>query len=332
MRVVTNPAGVDTTAIVQGMLLQNNALWIADLFQISTPLYQRGVSYNPANNFFVTPFDGQLRYDDPAVPGTPRVFLPSAVKRGQIITAVGLEAQTMKLSWAPRRDLTYNLVTPVSSGIKTLYQHAADGAFDNGCIRMWKVFMPTPGDCVTLGACPYFMGRISEVDIEDDWLTLEAKHYTDILDQEIPRYLVGPANRVQQLGIYGGNGAGFNNTTGEQLSTSFDGTNFTIQPGTTVKQLNVLGPSGHLYPPGFFESMYVFLGSGYPTIASTVTFSDNDGHVNRCILARPLDGVVATGTGIVFYQALPADQQSSGLSGVAQMPGFPFVPRPEDQI
>src|ERR1035438_7197129 len=156
MRIVTNGNGVDTTAQVLALLKNNTSINTQDLYQI-------GESADP-NVLYLTDYDRPLYW------GMVGTFIPGVTQRDKIATKIGLEVDSIGFSYSPtNRDFITNSIQGTSP-IKLAYE----GYYDLKPLKIWRTFMPTDGDANSLGATPYFGGRISSSVTGRDWIKFTA--------------------------------------------------------------------------------------------------------------------------------------------------------------
>src|SRR5258708_39228817 len=98
MKKFSSGAGVDTSATVRAWLKANKSIWCADLYLIGEP-------DDPAA-FWLTNYESPLQWSQW---GT---FKSTVIKRGSIRSAVGLEAESLDLTWSPRnKTITTSIAT-----------------------------------------------------------------------------------------------------------------------------------------------------------------------------------------------------------------------------
>lgn len=312
MRRVTNALGADTTAVVLAAIQNARELHVQELYAINSPVYYQGEEAIDPVTFLVTPAPSPLAY-------TPvGIFRPSVISRDQLTIETGLRASECKVRWSPNPAYLYDipnleseLVPPVD-----LYEHARRGDLDNGAVRIWRAYMPTYGDCNTWGVSSLFLGRIAKVDVDDFGIDLTVRNYLDILDQQIPRHLITGGNRDALLGRAGSatsRGAAFADT----LQTLGGSTK------TKIAFENVGSPST-IYPEEQFLGFYALIAG---TLQRAVRTNANAGGVNYLYLVESLPVAPAAGAALTLYGPLPTANQAD-----ATLPGFPYVPRSEDQI
>ena len=319
MRQVISGSGADTTLAVQALLLGNNQPLLSELYEIGTP-------YRPfaPTRFLLTSYGGPLLYNPPStfVPnpgditpqlvtyyGAPGLFVPSVIKRDQLVSQFGLGSQTCKVTWTPLRTQTYRVPNDPELPLEDLFALFARGAFNNGSVRIWRVYMPTPGDAATLGAMALFLGRIADIEVGDDGILITAKTYLDALEEKIPRYTIQPGARVSQQGQLGSPGAEGELVYGGAL----------ILAGTTRKRLKT---NGTLQTAHTLAGGYASLANGSMQILD----NSNDGTNNFLELVKPLAYLPVPGDAVNIWMPWPQNNQGNGL------PGFPYVPIPENQV
>src|SRR5882672_8898411 len=199
MKTVLDVNGVDITSQIIALLQTENALFQTELFAISTPITQTsGVSVNPLR-FLLTPNEGPIYW--PAICGTPRQnsgtipaashlpFFPASIKRDAITFELGLAASDFKIYWASPPSVKPSFVVNSYTKALPMIEHFRQGAFDNGCVRIWRAFMSGYGGGDIFGVAKWTSGRIADVEIDDTgMISITVKSYLDLLDAQVPRF------------------------------------------------------------------------------------------------------------------------------------------------
>jgi hypothetical protein len=173
MKRVTNGFNQDTTSTVVAWLAANKQLIMAELYLI-------GERDDP-NALWYTNWESPLLW---SMYGT---FLPATIKRSNISSRVGLEVTKV--------DITLGLLAAdVSEDAASVYDAARDGTLDGWPVRIWTVYMPTFGDCDTLGCSELFGGRIGEIEINRGSLKLSCNSFLALIDQDVPNQLIEATN------------------------------------------------------------------------------------------------------------------------------------------
>ncbi len=176
MRTFLNGAGVDVTNTVFAYLKAHRTLIPADLVLI-------GELEDPLA-LWLTNYEAPLTWP---LYGT---FNPAGgFTRDKITSQVGLKVEALNFSWAPR-------VFPLGINIATanVYQKAQTGFYDNKKFRLWRTFMPTPGDANTFGACEMFGGRVSQIVVERARISFTINSFLDVTDQLLPPNVIESQN------------------------------------------------------------------------------------------------------------------------------------------
>lgn len=333
MRKVINGAGVDTTNLVLTLLQSGQPLFITDLFEISTAPYQNTGTPSAIRGFFVSPRDFPLvnrQVIDPGT-GTPATFMPSVIERTQLSFELGLDTKSVQVKWSPDPSLQYafglNLsgVTPTTGNLYWQFQR---GGFDNGCMRIWRAFMPSDGDADTLGLAQLFIGRIADVTAGSDQIEITANTFSEIFDQQVPRYLIEAAQRSNQLSkLSEGNSFGVSPGDGDSAAS-------TLNSATVTAFVATHPHTNFLFPDHSLAGNYaVYAGVGLREIADNW----NDGVKNYLVFYKGQADLKmpypAPPQQIVLWGSLsPAATAAPIGGGYIFLPGFPFIPRPEDQF
>lgn len=177
MKTFLSGAGVDTSATVYAWLKANKRLWAADLYLIGEP--------DDPMAFWLTNYESPLQW---SLWGT---FKSTVIKRGSIRSAIGLEAESLDLTWSPR-----NQVITASIATASPYQLARLGFFDNMRVRMWRTYMPTPGDADTFGAAEWFAGWIGDIPSTVGSIQFQINSYLYALNQKVPTGVIEPTSTL----------------------------------------------------------------------------------------------------------------------------------------
>lgn len=304
MRRCVNGAGVDTTATVQTYLADNVSLLIRHLYLIGDP-------ENP-QSIYLTDHEGPVIYNPW---GT---FFPSVVTRGSIACKIGLEVQQTTVSWTPGSQ-GFGSTTTTSNAIQLARLHF----YDNWPVRIWKIFMPTPGDCNTLGGCEWFGGRIGDVTIGRNQLQFTVKSFLDVVTQKVP------ANVIESTSTL----AGYTAATIPAGDPSVP--QFQCFPGSTTTSIiaDCTGPTvGKIYSGNLFTGGYmVFLSGAGATLAGVFSaigangaFTDGNGNRHSSFtIYTPLPYPPTPGVDTFYVStAAPINPQDGSYFG------FSFVPDP----
>jgi hypothetical protein len=307
MKKFISGAGVDTTAEVVAYLKANKRIWLADLYLIGEP-------DDPAA-FWLT------NYESPLVWSQWGKFQSTVIKRGSIRSAVGLEAESLDLTWSPR-----NKTITTSIATASPYQLARLGFFDNMRVRMWRTYMPTPGDADTFGAAEWFAGWIGDIPSTVGSIDFQVNSYLYALNQKVPTCVI---ESTSPLASYSG---------------GIPPPHFSVMPqfrvivgaGTTesVIYADQISPNPLSVPhTNDFNDGYIVFNGGagatlkgqFSIIGRNLGWVDGGGHNHTEIqLYSPLPWAPTPGVD-TFYVSVgaPINLGDTGYDG------FPYVPAPE---
>jgi hypothetical protein len=171
--------GTDTTAAVLQWLAANQTLWIRTLYLIGEP--------EDPQSIWLTDHESPLVW---SLWGT---FQSAVVKRGGVPCKIGLDVQQLSITWTPKAAALAAQFPPTISN-SAPRKLAQIGYYDNWRVRAWKVFMPTPGDANTFGACPLFGGRISDIEPNSNEIVFTVNSFLDAVNQYAPLNVVEATN------------------------------------------------------------------------------------------------------------------------------------------
>lgn len=177
MRQVLSGAGVDTSAAVIAWLKAHKTLTIANLYLIGEP--------DDPHALWLTDWESSLVW---APWGT---FRSANIKRGNVSSKIGLEAEVLQLTWSP-------LNTAITASLATAspYQKARLGLYDGKRVRVWRTYMPTPGDADTFGAMELFAGWIGDVSTTLGSIEFSVNSYLYALNQKVPTGIIEVTNTL----------------------------------------------------------------------------------------------------------------------------------------
>jgi hypothetical protein len=112
-------------------------------------------------------------------------------QRGSIRSAIGLEAESVDITWSPRNRTATGNIQNTSP-----YELARVGFFDNARFRMWRTVMPTPGDADTFGAAEWFAGWIGDAQSQAGAIQFSINSYMYALNQKVPSGVIEVTNPV----------------------------------------------------------------------------------------------------------------------------------------
>jgi hypothetical protein len=305
MKQILSGTGADTTATVMAWLKAHKQIHIADLYLI-------GEDDDPRSLWFTD-------YSTPLVWPLWGTFLSTRIKRGPVASKIGLEAESLDLEWSPKNaTLTSSLATA------SPYQLARLGVYDNWRVRVWRCYMPTPGDASTWGAMELYAGWLGDCQVERGVIKFQVNSYLYALDQKVPSGIIESSSTLASY------------SAGEPPSGYDTRPVFKVQPGSTptliygVQQTPFANarPSDDAWKNYYLVFMGVDGGTlrgAYSIIARNFTFSPGFPDIYAAFqLYSPLPWAPATYTD-EFYVVKPAPINSTD-AGYA---GFPYVPAPE---
>ena len=303
MRTFTDGNGNDSTSAVLAHLAAHRALFLSDLYVINTaPTYAGNYL---GKQFLLTKYDRPLNWN---FRGT---FLPAQISRDGVTSKIGLEADTVNVTWSPKDS---DILAKDGSGnaILTALQGFGSGVFDNGVLEVWRCVMPTEGDCNTLGACLLFSGRIG--DLEPDRLSVRISVISrlEVLNIQVPTNVIEPTNIMAQYSI------------GVTPSGGPSPNSFSIVSGSTTQK--IFADATPTMPADTYDNGYVVFTSGKlaGTYRGIRTQDVESGHHAFYLIDR-LPFAPATGDTLAAYIPVPIDYAGATLAGL-QVAAFPFVP------
>ena len=129
MRKVIDGNGADSTGLAQNWLLGNSSLVVCDLYLFGDPEDPRSIRLTNHESPIVYPPWG--------------TFLPAVVTRDGVTAKVGLDVQSLTITWSPaQQSSTQNTGTASPSQLARLH------FYDNWPVRIFKVFLASEGDNV----------------------------------------------------------------------------------------------------------------------------------------------------------------------------------------
>src|ERR1035437_1751515 len=313
MRQCINGYGVDTTGSCMAYLLGTSTPNIRHLYLIGNP-------DNP-NAIRLTDYEGPVVY---APWGT---FSPAVVKKGTVTCKIGLEIQQTSITWTP--GSLQAGTTAFSSSVATAnpIQLAAANFYDNWPVRIWKIFMPVPGDAATLGGCAWFGGRVGEGIYGRNGLVFSCSSFLDVVTQKIP------ANLIESTSTLAGY-TGASLVAGETSQPTFI-VNEQSTPTSIIA--DCLSPTvNKIYPGNIFVGGYLVFKSGVgATLVGVWSAIGNNGSFT--------DGNFNTHSAFALYVALPwaptphVDEFYVSPTAPINIAdgdyyGFPYVPSPQSAV
>ena len=170
MKKVTSGSNQDSTTTVVAYLAAGNSFRICSLYMI-------GESDWPGM-LLMTDYEAPLLWRPQGL------FIPADIARGQVGSAVGLEVTSLDVYYRPSSDYS-------------VYNTIMNGYYDNWPVRIWKAFMPTPGDVETYGCCELFGGRIGATTIAKAEVHFVVNSFLDVINQQVPNQVIELSNPLE---------------------------------------------------------------------------------------------------------------------------------------
>lgn len=308
LRKCTDGNGNDSTAAVQAYLANTVNPLIRHLYLIG--------EVDDPNAIWLTDHEAPVIYQPWGL------FQPAVIKRDGVTTKIGLDVQKLNVTWTPG-----NLQSGVTIAMANPLQLARIHYYDNWKVRIWRCFMPTPGDATTLGACEWFGGRIGTSTIDRSQIVFSVSSFLDVVTQKVP------ANVIESTSTL----AGYTAATippGDASQPVFQ-----VFAGTNTTQIiaDCLTPTaGKIYSDNLFVAGYmVFLaGPGatltgvWSAIGSNITFHDGNGNSHSEFLIYSALPWAPTPGVDTFYVSMAAPINSTDPDYY----GFNFVPSPVSAV
>jgi hypothetical protein len=178
MRKVISGAGVDTTAATAAWLKGTPNPIIRDLIIIGNPEDPRSI--------WLTNHEGPVVYNQ-----YEGVFSPATITRDPIKMQIGLDSQSIKITWSPS-----NITPTASVSTASAYQLARLHVFDNWPVLVLRAYMPTPGDANSLGCTEWFGGRVDTAAVERNKITFSIADYMNVCTQKVPSTVIEVTNTL----------------------------------------------------------------------------------------------------------------------------------------
>ena len=258
-----------------------------------------------------------------------QIYTPANIKNNGFKSKIGIDVDSLQLDWNFRGDEP--MVTDPVDGhtILTMLQAFKEGLWAGAWVKWRRTYMPTFGDCDTLGAVSMFRGRIGPVDVDRLKAKITVNSVTELFNRQIPAQLIEQNNRALQVG------------PGLPPDLDPDPSSWTFFEcvdghGGNVQKIvaNQVAPTaGVVYAPGTFDLGYLwFQASPLEYFIAQVQHYEVIGGYNVFYLFRPLY-VDPHSYPLTFaaFIPVPKDQTLSGVSGL-DLPGFPHVPLPEQAV
>lgn len=304
--------GNESTSAVIAHLAAHRALYIADLYVINTAPQYNGQYLG--KQFLLTDWNNSLiwNYSGPRSSKIGNRFFPGNIARGEVESKIGLEAATLDVTWTPNdSDILAQAGSPLVT-ILTALQGFGCGVWDNGILEVWRVLMPTVGDCNTFGACMMFGGRIGDIVPNRLSAKLSVISRMEVLNVQVPPNLIEPTNilALYSVGTIPAGGP----------------SSLPVVSGSTVAK--VFADSSPIMPAGTYDSGYIVFTGGQlaGTYRSVRAQTVESGH-NAFYLFEPLPFAPSVNDTIAAYIAVPPDM-AAALANGQDAAGFPFAPVP----
>jgi hypothetical protein len=144
----------------------------------------------------------KMHFCDSASPLTYRgqVYTPANIKNNGFKSKIGIDVDSLQLDWNFRGEEP--MVTDPNDGhtILTMMQAFKEGLWAGAWVKWRRTYMPTFGDCDTLGAISMFRGRVGPVDVDRLKAKITVNSVTELFNRQIPAQLIEQNNRALQVG------------------------------------------------------------------------------------------------------------------------------------
>jgi hypothetical protein len=301
-----NGSGVDTTATVIAWLKAHKQIDLADLYLIGEDDDPRAI--------WLTNYPSSLTWSPWGV------FQAAVLKRGAITNKIGLEAESLDITWSPK-----NVALTSSLETASPYQQARLGVYDNWRVRMWRCYMPTPGDANTFGAMELFAGWVGQCTPQRGSIGFQVNSYLYALNQKVP---TGIIEVTSTLASYSGGVPPAGYTSMPQFNVIAGGGN---TPTVIYADQDIHHPP--VPDPDTINGSYVVFNGGgsntmrglYSLIARNSIWHDLGGGVHTELqLYSPLPWAPTPGVDTFYISSQAPINQADG-----DYAGFPYVPAPE---
>lgn len=258
-----------------------------------------------------------------------RVYVPANIKNSGFKSKIGLDVDSLDLEWRFRGDEAMITDPDTGATILTMLQAFRYGLWDGAWVKWRRTYMPSFGDCDTLGAASMFRGRVADAQVDRLTAKITVNSITDMFNRQVPAQLIEANNRSLQIGP----GLPPDLNPDPSHWTYFacvDGHGGTLQK---IVASQTTPTADQVYAPGTFDLGYLlFQASPLEFVVAQVQHYDVEDGYNVFYLFRPLY-VDPHGYGLSFagFVPVPKDQTISGISGL-ELPGFPRVPLPEQAM
>jgi len=271
------------------------------------------------------------RFTDASSPLTygGQVYSPANIKNDGFKSKIGLDVDSLQLTWTFRGDEPMVIDPDTSATILTLLQGFKYGLWAGVWVKWRRIYMPVFGDCETLAAVSEFRGRIGPVEVDRLKAKITVNSVTEMFNRQVPQQLIEANNRSGQIG------------PGLPPDLNADPSHWTIfecvaGAGGTVQKIvaqQTDPTAGDVYAPGTFDLGYLlFQASPLQFFVAQVQHYDVEAGYNVFYLFKPLYVDPHTyPLSFIGFVPIPKDQTVSGAGGV-ELPPFPRVPLPEQAV
>jgi Uncharacterized conserved protein (DUF2163) len=259
-----------------------------------------------------------------------KIYVPAHIKNNGFKSKIGLDVDSLQLEWKLRGDEVMVADPLTGATILTMLQGFQQGLWDGVWVKWRRTYMPTFGDCDSLGAVSMFRGRIAEVEVDRLTAKITVNSITEMFNRQIPQQLIEANNRSLQFG------------PGLPPDLDPDPTHWTVfqcvagQGGTVQKIVaqQTAPTSGQVYAPGTFDLGYLlFQADPLANIVAQVERYEVIAGYNVFYLFKPLYvDPHSYPLSFTAFVPVPKDQTISGAGTAAELPGFPRVPLPEQAV
>jgi hypothetical protein len=304
MRQVLSGTGFDTTTTTLAWLRNKTSpLCMAHLYLIG--------DFDDPRALWLTDWKSPLLY---SLYGQ---FNPAVISRGSVKTEIGLDVQTLDISWSPERvDYVTNLATAGP------YQLASTGFFRDWPVRAWTCYMPTPGDADTYGCSELFGGRIGPLSAQRGEIRFTVNSFLDVVNQKVPAGVVTITNTLAST-LGATPPVGF--SVIPQFSVIAGSTNTTLICECTTD-------AGHVFADDVLVNGFLVfnriagatLGGQWSTIQSNTYETTSGTNYNKIQLFKRLPFAPTPGSDTLYISGAAPVNLADG-----DYYGFPFVPNPE---
>ena len=303
MRTSIGGQGQNTTAALAQYLLQNNELRLANLILIGRP--------EDPESIWLTD------YESPLVWSCMGTFQSAVIKRGTVTTSIGFDVAALTLTWTPPTK-PYSAQTQNANA----YQLAQIGYYDNWPVRVWTVYMPTPGDANTFGATALFGGTIGNSTTKRGEISFIVNSFLAVTGQQVPTNVIELLNTAAAY-------KGATPPSGFSVIPQFNAIapssiNVVVGDQTSPVPHSILNPNvaqhGFLV---FNAGPNATLGGVWSAIQQNVSVTIAGTPYNQFVLYAPLPWPPTQGADTFYVSGASPINKSDG-----SYYGFAFVPNP----